>query len=299
VAQWLQRYTLARINVFSYEPSFFATYMLMGCFIWFIIWIRNNDLLKYRGIMLLTVGTATFLSSSRLGWIGIFVIVIYGLFEFFGYYSKHRRSTRQQAKFFIFFLCGILLVTAAILYMIQDPERFDFLFGGTGIFDTSDSSLSIRFERTIQTVRVFIDKPVNILFGVGPGGVGGYLIANPEKFQIFKEGFENLWKREANTVFIELLASVGIIGSLFFFWFIINIFKRLWILYKNNNLISHYRTVCLALFWGLAIELFILQFNQNYLRPYLWLHIGISIAVVNTLEHLLSKKAGRVLNDLS
>jgi hypothetical protein len=56
VEQWWQRYTLARINVFSYEPSFFATYMIMGCFMWFIMWIRNNDFIRYRGIIVTMIG---------------------------------------------------------------------------------------------------------------------------------------------------------------------------------------------------------------------------------------------------
>jgi hypothetical protein len=287
VEQWWKEYTLARINVFSYEPSFFATYMLMGCFIWFILWIRNNNFTKYRGIIVLTIGMVTFLSSSRIGWIGIILIVIYGLIEFFSYFALNRKFTKQNAKFFIYFICGILLVAVALIYMINNPDRFGFLFKGTGLFDTSDSSFSMRFERSIQTFKVFIDRPSNIIIGAGPGGAGAYMISYPEKFQLFADNFKRLWSTEPNTVFIEILASVGIVGFIFFSWFVINIFKRLWNLYKNNKLIEKYRTICLALFWGLVIELLILQFNQNYLRPYLWLHIGISIATVNTFEYLL------------
>jgi hypothetical protein len=290
VEQWWQRYTLARINVFSYEPSFFATYMLMGCTMWFIMWIRNNDFVKYRGIIVTIIGLIIFLSSSRVGWIGIIVIVIYGLIEFAGNYLIRRRFARQNAKFFIYFICGALFCAAAIIYMVNNPDQFDFLFQGTGLFDTSDSSFSLRFERSIQTFKVFIDRPSNIIFGAGPGGVGAYMVSHPEKFQIITSSFKQLWGTEPNTVFIEILASVGIAGFLVFAWFLANIFRRLWDLYTSNALIKKYRIICLALFWGLAMELFILQFNQNYLRPYLWLHIGISIAVINTFEYLLRKK---------
>jgi len=294
--QWLYHdYNLARINLFSFEPSYFATYMLMGCFIWFILWIRNNDLIKYRGIILSTVGIVLFLSSSRIGWIGIIFIIAYGVVEFFGYFFIHKRSTKQNLKFFIYFLMGVLFVTAALIYMINNPERFNFLFQGTGLFNTADASYSMRFDRTIQTIKVFIDKPVNIIFGVGPGGAGAYMVANPEKFHIYASGFAKLWSTEPNAIGAELLASVGIVGFIFFAWFVINIFKRLWNLYRNNILISKYRTICLAMFWGLAIELLILQLNQNYLRPYLWLHIGISIAAINTLEYLLKNKTGSVI----
>lgn len=290
VMQWWQRYTLARINGLSYEPSYFATYMLMGCFIWFILWIRKSSFINYKGIITIAIGLIIFLSSSRIGWIGIILIIGYGLIEFTGYYFINKKFTIQNAKFFIYFIVLSLFAVSFLLLIINNPERFQFLFKGTGLFDTADYSYAMRNERAIQTFRVFIDRPLNILFGVGPGGAGAYMVNNPEKFKIFAETFEKLWATEPNNITAELLASVGITGFVFFLWFIIGVFKRLWDLYKNNNLIKKYRIICLALFWGLVIELIILQFNQNYLRPYLWLHIGISIAAVNTLEHFLKNK---------
>jgi O-antigen ligase len=297
IDQWWIKPTFARINGLSYEPSFFASYMLMGCFIWFIMWIRDNDFIKNRGIILSTIGVVLFLSSSRIGWIGIMVIIAYGLVEFFGFFFINKKFTKQNFKFFIYFICGVLFATAAVIYIIYNPERFDFIFTGTGLFDTSDASFSLRFERSVQTLKVFTDRLSNTIFGVGPGGVGAYMVTYPEKYGILASSFETLWATEPNTVFIELLASVGVIGFIFFSWFIVNIFKRLWDLYKNKVMARKYRTICLAMFWGLVIELLILQFNQNYLRPYLWLHIGISVALVNTLEYLLQNRWENVLDE--
>jgi O-antigen ligase len=290
VMQWWQRYSLARINVFSYEPSYFATYMLMGLFVWFILWIRRSDFINYKGLTLIAIGIIIFLSSSRIGWIGIILMAVYGLIELIGYYSVKKQFTKQNAKFFVSFILISVFAVTFLLIIINNPERFDFLFKGTGLFDTADYSYSMRNERAVETFEVFLDRPINILFGVGPGGVGAYMINNPGKFGIAVEGFEKIWSTEPSNITAELLASVGIIGLIIFVWFIAIIFKRLWNLYRNNNLIKKYRVICLALFWGLVMELAILQFNQNYLRPYLWLHIGISIALVNTLEHFLKNK---------
>lgn len=290
VMQWWQEYSLARINVFSYEPSYFATYMLMGCFIWFILWIRNNDFINYKGVTVIVTGLVIFLSSSRIGWIGIIMIAAYGIIELIGYYSVNKKFTRQNAKFFVSVIVALLFAATLLLIIINNPERFDFLFRGTGLFDTADYSYSMRNDRALQTFKVFWDKPVNIIFGVGPGGVGAYMVNNPEKFRIVVEGFEKIWETEPSNITAELFASVGVVGFVFFAWFLIIIFKRLWKLYKNNSLVKKYRTICLAMFWGLIIELVILQFNQNYLRPYLWLHIGISIALLNTLEYFLRNK---------
>jgi len=290
VEQWWQRYTLARINVFSFEPSYFATYMLMGCFIWFILWIRRSDFINYKGIVLALTGIIIFLSSSRIGWIGIILIIVYGIIELIGYYYFNKKFTRQNAKFLISFILVSLFAASFLLLIINNPERFDFLFKGTGLFDTADYSYAMRNERAIQTFKVFTDSSLNIVFGVGPGGVGAYMINNTAKFGITAESFEKIWAVEPGNITAELLASVGIIGFILFAWFIVIIFKRLWSLYRNSNLIKKYRVICLAMFWGLVMELLILQFNQNYLRPYLWLHIGISIALVNTMEHFLIDK---------
>jgi len=132
VEQWWNRYTLARINGLSFEPSYFATYMLMGCFIWFIMWLRNNDFIRYRGIIVTTIGLVIFLSSSRVGWIGLILVIIYGLVESIVNFLKNRKFTRQNAKFISYLICGILFIAVAIIYMINNPERFEFVFQGTG-----------------------------------------------------------------------------------------------------------------------------------------------------------------------
>jgi len=284
VKQWWQQYTIARINGFSFEPSFFATYLLMGCFIWFILWLRNNDIIKYKSIIVITISLVIVLSSSRIGWIGIVMMVAYGLYEFIGHHIVTRKFTVQGMKFFIAFSMLVLVGIIAFLVIISNQETFKFLFKGTGLFGTTEYTYSMRNDRTMETIKVFLDKPSNIIIGVGPGGVGAYINRSPESFT-------KLWATEPNNITAEILASVGIIGFGIFVWFIAGIFKRLWILYKNNNVVRRYRTVCLALFSGLAIELIILQFNQNYLRPYLWLHIGICIATVNVLENLLKNKS--------
>lgn len=290
VMQWWQKYSLARINGLSFEPSYFATYMLMGSFIWFILWIRNNEIVNYKAITLISLFLVVFLSSSRIGWIGVILIIVYGLVESLGHYFINKKFTIQYAKYFISLIVVLLFIAVVTLFIINNPERFRFLFRGTGLFDTADYSYSMRNDRAVDTFMVFLDKPLNFIFGVGPGGAGAYMINNPEKFRIVAEGFEKIWATEPNNITAELLASVGIVGFGFFAWFIIIIFKRLWSLYKNNYLKQKYRTICLALFCGLAIELLILQFNQNYLRPYLWLHIGICIASANTLEHFIKNK---------
>lgn len=292
VMQWWKEYSLARINGFSFEPSYFATYMLMGAFLWFILWLYNSSFVNYKAIIVISVCIVVFLSSSRIGWIGLVLIILYGLMETIKHFSIYKRLSKQYVRFLVALLVIVLFVIISVLTIINNKDTFKFIFQGTGLFDTSDASSTIRFERALKTFQVFIDKPMNIFLGVGPGGVGAYMVNYPEKFQIFASNFERLWATEPSNITLELLASVGIIGFIIFVWFIFSIFKRLWKLQRSDFLDSNYRTICLALFWGLVIELFILQFNQNYLRPYLWLHIGICIVAANNFENLLVKPIG-------
>jgi hypothetical protein len=287
VIQWWQQYRIARINGLSYEPSYFATYLLMGCFIWFFLWLRNNESVRYKGIILIVLSGVVILSSSRIGWIGIILMIAYGLVEFIVHFIINKKFTFQSIKFFISFALLIMFSVVTFLVIITHQDTFQFLFKGTGLFGTTEYTYSIRNDRTAETIKVFLDKPVNTVIGVGPGGVGAYINRDPENF-------EKLWTTEPSNITAELLASVGIVGFLIFSWFIWNVFSRLWKLYKNNDIIKKYRSICLALFAGLFIELLMLQFNQNYMRPYLWLHIGICIATVNVIEHLLKNNREQV-----
>jgi len=290
VTQWLKTGIIARISGFSFEPSYFATYMLIGSFVWFIIWIRNNGIVKYRSIILFIIFLVVLLSTSRVGWIGLALIMVYGFIELVVHYLKNRSFTLHKARFFISVILIILFLIIFILFIFNSPESWSrYLFRGTGLFNTADYSYATRSDRTIDTLKVFIDRPLNLFLGVGPGGVGAYMADNPAKFEV-AEVLSSLWAVEPNSIFAEMLASVGIIGFTVFMWFIILIFKRLWDLYKNANVIEKYRSICLALFCGLILEIIILQFNQNYLRPYLWLHIGICIATIKTLETSLKDK---------
>ncbi len=44
---------------------------------------------------------------------------------------------------------------------------------------------------------------------------------------------------------------------------------------KNKNINNEYKIIMNALVSALIMELLILQFNQNILRMYLWIHIAV------------------------
>ena len=78
----------------------------------------------------------------------------------------------------------------------------------------------------IETFKVFFDRPANFIFGVGPGGIGAYMVNSPH-FSVAADSFERLWATEPSNITAEILASVGIIGFGIFAWFMIIISNAL------------------------------------------------------------------------
>jgi hypothetical protein len=89
--------------------------------------------------------------------------------------------------------------------------------------------------------------------------------------------FEASKNFEGMSVFAEALAASGIIGIIPFVWFLVTtILKPV----RLARLASPFYSVLLrALVRSLVFAWAILQFNQNMLRPYLWVHIAILVTV--------------------
>ncbi|GGK37106.1 hypothetical protein GCM10010965_32440 [Caldalkalibacillus thermarum] len=168
-------------------------------------------------------------------------------------------------------------------FVFYGGERTAFLLSGTGINGTSSHSVDARFENFTDTLNVFMKNP---LIGVSLGGVApaigrlhGITVTDQETAKHF----------EGISIFAEVLAASGIIGFTFFMSYIFTIIFKPFILSKkiNNQLISG---LLKGMVFSLIGLLIILQFNQNILRLYLWLHIGILSALYSvSLKQLKNK----------
>jgi len=76
------------------------------------------------------------------------------------------------------------------------------------------------------------------------------------------------------SVFAEVLAASGIVGFIPFMIYIAQIILKPLKL-ARIGISPEIKILLRAMAFSLLFELFILQFNQNILRPYLWLHISI------------------------
>lgn len=277
VQQWWIPNILIRVNGFSYEPSYYATYLLIGWVMFRILFKYNKLFIENKktiifGLIVTTI--AIILSTSRMG---IIMLLLFEISNFIYNFIK-TLIDRKYKVFFTYLLitiCSILVIIISIYLIDKYVFDLNFLLNGTGLNETSAYSILDRFQGAIDVLKVFQKSP---FIGYGLGGIytevaNLYDISDFSNIQDIGLTF---------CVFAEALAASGIIGFIFLLIYFWNLFykpikERLKL--RNNK----YKICLIALAIALVFELIILQFNQNILRQYLWIHIGIIVLFYDKL----------------
>lgn len=267
VQQWWIPGVLARINGFSYEPSYFATYLIMG---WVMVASLHKDkatIIAKRSLfsiyLLLTV--AMILSSSRMGWLIMILWYLHYPVEFLFKLFCGGIDMRLFGKnLLIVVVCVICYILASVIGI----DAIKFLIEGLGILGGSSHSSSTRINELLDTLAVFAESP---FIGYSLGGVSS---AIGELRGVHITDLEIAKDHEGMNVFAEVLAASGIIGGLVFAAYVALLFY-LPIKFVRKSADSVFRPLVKALVISFGFELLMLQFNQNILRPYLWMHIAV------------------------
>lgn len=276
VTQWLIPGRVPRVNGFSYEPSYYATYLLLG---WvFCAWLieKRTDLLPSRLVYASFAAStiALVISTSRLGWAMMILWVLLLLVRRAVSLKPLRLSL---GGWLLTINIGGLVAAGVLLFAANQPEQaLRFFAGGTGLFGTPAHSVVGRENTLLDTLHVFLESPLigKSLGGVGPAvGERHWQDAGVDKPSRTREGM---------SVFIEVLAASGVIGVIPFLTYIGILLLRP--LRAARQCSASYATVLTGLVWALAFELLVLQFNQNILRPYLWFHIAVLSAAYSVLS---------------
>jgi hypothetical protein len=278
VVQWVIPGMVARINGFSYEPSYFATYMIMG---WSsLMYFKNRDIKlatvgkRFINISSLIITVALVLSTSRIGWaLLIFWYLQYPICLFAN--ILRGKVQKQNLRNTIYFLFAFIIVLLFVIHFLD----LSLLLGGTGFLDTSSHSSDARENDFAYTLRVFINSP---FIGHSLGGVAGE-IGNLRGVDVTT--VELAKSNEGINVFAEVLAASGIVGSIPFFAYIMQFFFFAIKIGRNhiedNNQIKF---IILGLTFAFLLEILALQFNQNILRIYLWVHIALLSSCINVYK---------------
>ncbi|MFN8438396.1 MAG: hypothetical protein U0V72_12265 [Cytophagales bacterium] len=262
---------IPRINAFCYEPSYFATFMLTGFVINQFLIINKSKYFNFNFLLInqFFVLVSILLSTSKMVIpIVLFLLffssitdLIYKIFRNFSVYTK-------DLLLMPVIIFGFVFIIYMFLYKFED---ISFLFAGSGVGGTVSHSVEGRSLALEQTFQVFKKSPfVGCSLGGIPSSIGdlfGIVITNNETAKQF----------EGMNIFVETLAGSGIIGFIFFLIFLISVFYYPYIqsrfLFKNREFIEE-AILIRSLFWSGVALLFMLNFNQNILRPYLWIHLG-------------------------
>ena len=280
VEQWWIPGRLARVNGFSYEPSYFATYLLIGSVLIRALRQNRSDLLSKPEMRMLSLITTVsiILSSSRMGILFLLLdLLCYRVAPWLRFLKELLRArlrlrTLKTLAPSIGWAAGALALVLAIVNFAQNqPLMFLMFLGGTGVSGATAHSVVQRQGAFSDTLHVFEQ---NLFAGRSLGGVSEAIAA---LHGASIQSFEDSKAYEGMSVFAEVLAASGIAGVIPFLWFLVVTFRKPLQAAKRSN--AFYSVLLRALVRALLFTWAILQFNQNILRPYVWVHLAILAAV--------------------
>jgi len=263
VTEWWINGILPRVNGLSYEPSYFATYLIPGWIMseFFVVeraWSIVPRKLAWCCFVLVTV--ALVLSSSRMG---IAVMVLWLVGDVVRRLLTERRGHQlRRAVGMCLFMFSLL---AASLLLVAGHMELDTLLAGLGVHGASAHSIEDRLGSAHDVVRVIEHHPV---VGVSLGGVAE---AIAQAQGVRARGYEQTKAFEGQNVFLEVIAGSGWLGSVPFFVFLAMVG---WSALRLRAARRVDLWIIRSLVYGLIMQFVVLQFNQNVLRPYVWIHIA-------------------------
>ena len=268
---------LPRINGLSYEPSYYATYLMMG---WVLCaWmIEKGSYFVPQNLVRVTFISSTLalvLSTSRLGWM---LMALWGCGYFVRRVMRWKPVTLGLGSWLL--VVNLFAASLAGFVVVATHESDNILrsfAAGLGVFGAPSHSVDERMQHMWMTLELVQKNP---FMGTSLGGIAPAIREQQHETAIRS----NLDTKpyEGNSIFVEALAASGVIGFLPFVAYV------LMLLIKPSLLASAcpepLRTVLSGLVLALGMELLALQFSPNILRPYLWFHIAIVSAAYATIH---------------
>ena len=290
VVQWIIHGVFPRINGFSYEPSYFITYLLVG-------WIMLVDLRvtgarivegpRWKQAVIL-VGVILFLSTSKLSWIFMIVegllrlgpMIFHKVMRQLGRFSVGSLWVRIPKFRSVVFLLMASILFGLLLGQISKYVTLTIFVAGSGLANTTSQSLGDRLNGAQGTWMVIQEHP---WLGLSIGGVSGRVA---EFAGVHIQTMADLRAHWAQSVPLEMYASGGLLGSLPIFWFFYNL-----TLGQRHRIRTHWgddRAKWMhAMIRAMVFQWICLFANGNLLRVYVWFHLTMMVVVAYQLTYRL------------
>jgi|GEM_PF-880806 len=284
----MQYNDMHRSNGFSFEPSFYATYMIMGAVIClYLLEKRNYKCMRKRALIistLLNVG-AVVISTSRMGLLMLLIYVVYRGVICLRVYIHMKASVIKILFTLMPTMVALMLIVLIICIQFQVPFVMTYL-SGLGIGGTASHSTDTRMTSFYDTWKLFLDSP---LLGCSLGGIDAGIIAyKARNYTVANNGGASM------CISLEALAAYGIFGAYFFFKYMYDLTIGGYRKIKKRPGDKREKEVVYAMLLALAFEFMILQLNQNVLRPPFWVHI----ALVSTVIQIYLRESHKYMDDM-
>lgn len=282
VSEWWIQDRLPRINGISYEPSYYASYLIVG-------WVLSLYLLGQKGQIpspsvqrwcAVTTTMALLLSSSRMGWIAMTLwFVCRGTLWCIETLIRQRMTWRNARKLaFIPLVIGAVGVAAAshaakIVDVLSDLTP---LVQGLGLFGTASHSSDERIGLLGSTWQAFLNHPL-----VG-AGLGALPVDIAGQKGAFVSSLADAKGYEGGVLSIEILASTGLVGMLLVVVLAASIIRNVRARYLQFP--RPVKTYVAGLSWGFAWLLLLLHFNGQFLRVSIYVDLAILVCCVSAFS---------------
>lgn len=265
-----------RANGFSYEPSYYASYMLMGCAACLYLLEKKNTLAMGKPMLVvstvLNVG-ALVLSTSRMGWLILIAFLISR--SVLGLARYCRRHTNSKTEMVKLLAVPSLVLLLAVLVVIGVRHRNSLVLvytQGLGLGGDMRSA-GPRLSALRDTWNLFKSSP---LLGYSLGGIESEIA-----YTAGRTYAPELNGSYSMCVSLEALAAYGIIGAGFFFKYIydttVGCYRRI---RSAGQLDLGEKQLIYALLLGHVLVFLALQCNQNILRQPYWAHLAVLSAAL-------------------
>ncbi len=288
IVQWIAVGLIPRINGFNYEPSYFATYLIIG-------WVMVVELRASRAAItasrrwfwfLILLSVILFLSTSKTAWLLMIAEVIARLIPGVVRHIKRQTARLLQGSWVVNlprprFIAALLTIVAFLAASMIVASRFvdlNIFLAGTGINGTAAHSLNDRINGFASTLQVIEG---HFWIGRSLGGVPA-TIAQLHGHQL--RTLADLRAFWGFPVPLDVFAASGFWGFLPFLWFFlaITVGERKLI---REHLQDDRAKWLRALIRGLVFEWLALCADQNLLRVYLWFHFTMIVVVGYNLRY--------------
>jgi len=260
--------TLARGQSWSYEPSYYALYMIpyvmfhngLALFQDKMSHPFKNRFKLFCRNLLLIISTSTGLIVSYPVFFFAFIVKVINPLSYF--------VTKQKIFKIVLVFLGSLAAFTVLFFEIALNSVYKFFYYGF----TTHHSFWARWHGIVDALETFFKSP---LIGQGLGGVSSHRFLEESAYDVKMETLAEFESYDPTNCFTEVLASLGIVGLLAFVYLGWVFYRSFQEVMKDSAVDLESKKKAAALFISLVVMIVALQMNQGLFRPYVWIHAAV------------------------